>query len=420
MAEIKQFNTRFQLKYDTYTNWKTNNPKLLKGEIAIATIDENADGVQNAPSVLIKIGDGTHQYNDLKFLSGKAADVYDWAKAEKKPEYKADEIDGLADYISGKVQDTNTKYKIEQDTEDGHKLTLFSQEIGETEWTKVVDITTVDTVYDDTALVGRVTAIEGLVGSDSVATQIANAITALKLAEKYAAKQHTHEISEVNGLSDAIADAKKAGTDASTALSEHAEAAEAKYETKTDASGKLTEAKEYTETEVAAEKERAENIEAGLRSDVDIIKADYLKAADKEALQTQINTIINNPDTEGVINSINEFTQYIEDHGEIAEGFRRDIDANAKAIADKATSDAETYETKTDATGKLTAAKEYAEEQAREAVSGAATYTDECFNGLNDSLHAIAKSGSTDDLVQGTKILVFNCGDSVCEDITIE
>jgi hypothetical protein len=62
----------------------------------------------------------------------------------------------------------------------------------------------------------------------------------------------------------------------------------------------------------------------------------------EESLQTQINTIMNNPDTEGVINSINEFTQYIANHGEIAEGFRTDIDknkedisANAQAIADE-------------------------------------------------------------------------------------
>lgn len=113
---------------------------------------------------------------------------------------------------------------------------------------------------------------------------------------------------------------------------------------------------------IAAEKQRAEGIEGGLRTDVDAIKGDYLKAADKtelegkitaeetrakgveESLQTQINTIMNNPDTEGVINSINEFTQYIADHGEIAEGFRTDIDknmediaANAGAIADEIT-----------------------------------------------------------------------------------
>lgn len=113
---------------------------------------------------------------------------------------------------------------------------------------------------------------------------------------------------------------------------------------------------------VTAEKTRAEGIEAGLRTDVDAIKGDYLKAADKtelegkitaeetrakgveESLQTQINTIMNNPDAEGAINSINEFTQYVKDHGTIADGFRADIDknkediaTNAKAIADETT-----------------------------------------------------------------------------------
>lgn len=88
----------------------------------------------------------------------------------------------------------------------------------------------------------------------------------------------------------------------------------------------------------------------------------------EESLQTQINTIMNNPDAEGAINSINEFTQYIKDHGTIADGFRTDIDknkediaANAKAIADQATADAAKYETKEDATAKLGEAKTYAD-----------------------------------------------------------
>ena len=117
---------------------------------------------------------------------------------------------------------------------------------------------------------------------------------------------------------------------------------------KTDLEGQISD----LDTAVATEKSRAEGVESGLRTDIDDIKADYLKAADKEALQTQINTIMNNPDTEGVINSINEFTQYIADHGEIAEGFRTDIDANAKAISDHETLAAQTYETKEDATAK--------------------------------------------------------------------
>ena len=130
---------------------------------------------------------------------------------------------------------------------------------------------------------------------------------------------------------------------------------------------------------IKAEENRAKGVESGLRTDVDAIKGDYLKGTDKtelqgnidevagnvatiagdylkasdktelqgkidakvaqtdydtkmeeidggiEGLQTQINTIMNNPDAEGAINSINEFTQYIADHGEIADGFRTDI-----------------------------------------------------------------------------------------------
>ena len=93
---------------------------------------------------------------------------------------------------------------------------------------------------------------------------------------------------------------------------------------------------------IAAEKERAEGIEGGLETRLAAVEGDYLKASDKEDLQTQINTIMNNPDAEGAINSINEFTQYVADHGTIADGMRVDINknkediaANAKAIEDE-------------------------------------------------------------------------------------
>jgi hypothetical protein len=62
-------------------------------------------------------------------------------------------------------------------------------------------------------------------------------------------------------------------------------------------------------------------------------EADRAKGAE-QGLQDQINLIMNNPDTENVINSISEFVTYINEHGEIAEGFRTDIDANADAIED--------------------------------------------------------------------------------------
>ena len=113
---------------------------------------------------------------------------------------------------------------------------------------------------------------------------------------------------------------------------------------------------------VTAEKERAEGVESGFETRIKTIEDDYLTSADKtelegkitaeetrakgveESLQTQINTIMNNPDAEGAINSINEFTQYVAEHGTIAEGMRTDINknkedvaVNAKAIADETT-----------------------------------------------------------------------------------
>ncbi|MBS5724942.1 MAG: hypothetical protein KHW59_04070, partial [Clostridiales bacterium] len=111
MAE-KTLNTRILLKYDTYENWTTNNPVLKAGEVAIATVPTNQGGVQNAPSILLKAGDGTSDYNTLKFVSGLAADVYAWAKASEKPTYTASEISGLNDYIAGEIQDTDTQYRV--------------------------------------------------------------------------------------------------------------------------------------------------------------------------------------------------------------------------------------------------------------------------------------------------------------------
>ena len=107
----------------------------------------------------------------------------------------------------------------------------------------------------------------------------------------------------------------------------------------------LAESQTYTNVEVAKDRERLATLEAidheayvaadtALKTELQgKITAEENRAKGvEESLQTQINTIMNNPDTEGVINSINEFTQYIEEHGEIAEGFRKDIDANTRAI----------------------------------------------------------------------------------------
>lgn len=83
----KKINTRILLRYDEYTNWYNNNPKLLKGEVAIATIPENhtdpsTGAVTQIPAVVMKVGTGAEtgsNYRDLPFVSAKA----DGAKGDK-------------------------------------------------------------------------------------------------------------------------------------------------------------------------------------------------------------------------------------------------------------------------------------------------------------------------------------------------
>ena len=178
MAE-KLFNARLQLKYDTYENWTTNNPVLKAGEIAIVVVPAEAGAVVQEPAVLLKAGDGTSNFNALSFLSGKAADVYNWAKAAAKPSYTADEISGLDEYIAGEIEDTDTQYQIVLDGSNDHVLKLQSKPKGGQSWTDAGSITLPDDSYNDTAITGRVSALETLVGDTAVATQIATAISAL-------------------------------------------------------------------------------------------------------------------------------------------------------------------------------------------------------------------------------------------------
>ena len=81
MAE-KTFNTRIQLKYDSYSAWDLVKEtfKPLKGEICIVNPGTNLSDATTVPC-LAKVGDGEHFWKDLPWLSATAADVYAWGKA---------------------------------------------------------------------------------------------------------------------------------------------------------------------------------------------------------------------------------------------------------------------------------------------------------------------------------------------------
>lgn len=183
MATEKILNTRIKLRYDLYSNWSTNNPKLLPGEVALAyvptgtnnsvSVGEGAVNGTTPPQVLIKVGDGEHRYNDLKYVSALAADVLSVCKSEN----------ALKTFINGVIADAG----------------IASSEAME-------------------ALAGRVTdteaAITTLNGNDetegSVAKAIKDAIEALDLDNTYAFKEHTHVVADITDFATEAAKVKVA------------------------------------------------------------------------------------------------------------------------------------------------------------------------------------------------------------------
>ena len=85
MATEKILNTRIQLKYDSYINWKTNNPTLKSGEVAIAYLALSNTATtpdNNTHPVMFKVGPG--EFNSLPWASALAADVHAWAKKSEE------------------------------------------------------------------------------------------------------------------------------------------------------------------------------------------------------------------------------------------------------------------------------------------------------------------------------------------------
>lgn len=205
MAE-KLLQTRIQLKYDTYANWMTNNPILKAGEVAIATIPTNESNnigtivKDNLPNVVIKVGDGTSDYQHLKFVSGLAADVYGWAKEKDKPVYAASEITGLSTYIDevigdhNEIQDTDTQYTLVPGT-GTYVYKLMSRGKGETAYSNqvaIIDLSNIDT---------RLDTLEAAVGEGgSVAQQIATEIGKLDSEDSAVAGQFVTAVSETDGV----------------------------------------------------------------------------------------------------------------------------------------------------------------------------------------------------------------------------
>lgn len=233
MANV-ELKTRIKLRYDTFTNWSTNNPLLLKGEIAVTSVPAAPTKEVNsvaAPQILFKVGDGTSKYNDLKWASGLAADVYEWAKAAARPAYKYGDADltGFGTAAAKNVEDfdaagaaataeTNAKDYVDQKIKAipaQAEYTLVSDEAGKIKLMKG------DAAASDIEISGwgdlllASTFNDYKTSNDKAVKAAADAAAAAQATADAALPQADFEAFETTNTA-AIAAAKKAGDDAMT------------------------------------------------------------------------------------------------------------------------------------------------------------------------------------------------------------
>lgn len=330
MATEKILNTRIALKIDSLENWNKSTLGLKKGELAIATVAATAGTGLTEPVCMIKIGeDGVKTFSQLEWnFYAKASDVLSACKSE----------DALKAFVNGVIADAG----------------IASSDAME-------------------QLAGRVTTVEGeittLKGDESTAGSIAkaikDAIDALDLANTYATKEHehtkdditdfahTHEISEVNGLQDAldskqavgdyatkseaqgyanakddaIAEAKKAGDDAQADVDALAEKVGTVADGKTvvqmieDAKTAAT----YDDTQVKAD------IEANAEAIALLNDGSTVEGSVDYKIAQAVAAIMENPDD--TMNSINELVTWCNDHAADALELSNKVSANETDIA---------------------------------------------------------------------------------------
>lgn len=297
----KVFQTRIQLKYDTYANWSTNNPVLKAGEMAIATVAAGEQTMTNLPNIVLKVGDGTSHYNDLKFVSALAADVHEWAKANTKPVYDASEITGLKKFVTDNSDfDTDTQYQLVAVTGATYKYQLQSRTFANSAWGEWANVEgqIIDFSGADTRLKSLEKTVAGLTGDDGgIQEAITAAIDGLDSTQNQAAGADglALEVVQENGIITSISGSIAEGTyDASGAAKA----------VKDELNPLITAAKTQADkgvTDAAAAKKAADA--ASAKVDTSIAGLDYTAYAAGEAAGTTVSFVGTISETNGVISA---------------------------------------------------------------------------------------------------------------------
>lgn len=297
----KVFQTRIQLKYDTYANWSANNPILKAGEMAIATVAAGEQSMTNLPNIVLKVGDGTSHYNDLKFVSALAADVHEWAKANTKPVYDASEITGLQKFITDNSDfDTDTQYQLVAVSGATYKYQLQSRTFANGAWSEWanVDGQVIDFSGADTRLKSLEDTVAGLTGdSGGIQGAITAAINGLDSTKNQAAGADglALEVVQENGVITGISGSIAAGT---------YDAAGAAQGVKEELNPLITAAKTQADkgvADAAAAKKAADD--ASAKVDTRINSLDYTGYKAGEATGTTVSFVGTISETDGVISA---------------------------------------------------------------------------------------------------------------------
>lgn len=285
MATEKILNTRIQLKYSTLAEWsdisaagKGGNLVLKAGEIGIVAIPKNSTHLQTTPpAIMFKVGDGVTAFKDLPWASALAADVYSWAKksvpaVEDFGDIIAAARDGLisADSVVKTLNELKGDVTIET-VADEKRLTISKDG-------QKIQFSFAFTAADKSVLDSGITAakVNAYEGYDA-------RITAAKNTADAALPEATFNTFKTQNTKD-IAAAKKAGTDAASALST--------YQTSNDAA-------------VAKKVDKTTKVNGhALSADITITKGDVgLGSVENKALDTTVAANSGNYITSGAVKS---------------------------------------------------------------------------------------------------------------------
>lgn len=356
---------------------------LKSGEIGICYLptgySENQTIGSQPPQILFKVGNGTAKFSELPWASAKAADVYEWAKQASLPVTKvgngnvvaaiewdeatkgikfttasvatSEGMEQLANRVTtiegtyatdaelaAAVQTINSAIALKADKTYVDEQLALKVNASDFNTFKNENTTAIGAAKD-AAVASAKAETETQVGAlrDGAVKANADAIAAIKdhasidsfadvmtemakyqLSGDYATKAEAQGYA--NAKDSAIAEAKKAGTDAAAALDA--------YKTSNNAAVALK--ADQTALDAVSAVANAAATNAALLEEIERAKAAEKENADAIALLT-------NGVDQDKVDSVKDLIAYVEEHGPEVEQMQKDIAANAKAVSDEAT-----------------------------------------------------------------------------------